>query len=269
MASPPPGWVWQGTWQDGRWYGQWVPGPGMSGPGMSGPGISGPGMSGPGISGPGISGPGMSGAAYGPAGTYVPPRVIDADMQRMIDRCRDYRHDSGVAGAVVGGIVGGVVGNRVVSGDRVAGTLGGAALGAVAGGAIDHAGKRRRDRECEAFFADHPDYAPGGAAYGPPPGVPPQPGAAGVPMAYGVPMTYGVPMAYATGTYATMPMAPAGYMMMPVQQGGQIPQAPQAPCVETKTVTTEYVDAPRHRLMRAKPHAVAPRRKEKRVYTGS
>ncbi len=259
MASPPPGWVWQGTWQDGRWYGQWVPGPGMSGPGMSGPGMSGPGM----------SGPGMSGAAYGPAGTYVPPRVIDADMQRMIDRCRDYRHDSGVAGAVVGGIVGGVVGNRVVSGDRVAGTLGGAALGAVAGGAIDHAGKRRRDRECEAFFADHPDYAPGGAAYGPPPGVPPQPGAAGVPMAYGVPMTYGVPMAYATGTYATMPMAPAGYMMMPVQQGGQIPQAPQAPCVETKTVTTEYVDAPRHRLMRAKPHAVAPRRKEKRVYTGS
>lgn len=23
----PPGWVWQGVWQDGRWTGQWMPGP--------------------------------------------------------------------------------------------------------------------------------------------------------------------------------------------------------------------------------------------------
>ena len=249
MASPPPGWVWQGTWQDGRWSGQWVPGPG-------------------------VSGSSVPAAAYGPAGTYIPPRVIDADTQHMIDRCRDYRHDSGVAGAVIGGVAGGVIGNRVVSGNRVAGTLGGAALGAVAGGAIDHAGKRRRDRECEAFFADHPDYAPGAAAYAPPPGVPPQPGTTGVPMAYGVPMPYATPMAYGTGTYAagsyaTMPMAPAGYMMMPVQQAGQIPQSPPAPCVETRTVTTEYVDAPRRRLIRAKPHMVVPHRKEKRVYTGS
>jgi hypothetical protein len=29
-ASIPPGWVWQGTWQDGRWNGQWVPGPGSA-----------------------------------------------------------------------------------------------------------------------------------------------------------------------------------------------------------------------------------------------
>jgi len=29
-AAIPPGWVWQGVWQDGRWNGQWVPGPGVA-----------------------------------------------------------------------------------------------------------------------------------------------------------------------------------------------------------------------------------------------
>lgn len=35
-AQIPQGWVWQGVFQDGRWSGQWVPGPGM-GPGMMPP----------------------------------------------------------------------------------------------------------------------------------------------------------------------------------------------------------------------------------------
>ena len=26
----PPGWVWQGVWQDGRWSGRWTPGPGVA-----------------------------------------------------------------------------------------------------------------------------------------------------------------------------------------------------------------------------------------------
>jgi hypothetical protein len=43
-----------------------------------------------------------------------------------------------------------------------------------------------------------------------------------------------------------------------------MPAGQQAPCVETKTVTTEYVANKRSRLIRAKPH-----HKDKRVYTGS
>lgn len=58
--------------------------------------------------------------------------------------------------------------------------------------------------------------------------------------------------------YAPMAYAPMGYMMVPVVT------MPQAPCVETRTVTTEYVDDRRRRALRSTPH-----HKEKRVYTGS
>jgi len=210
----PPGWVFQGTWHDGQWDGQWVPG------------------------NPG--GPG--GAPYAmPQDGYAPSPMADRETQHMINRCRNYHHDSVAEGAVIGGVAGGVIGNRLSGGNRVGGTIAGAAVGGVAGAAIERGAKHGRDRDCERFFNDHPEYAPGHAArmaYGTPPyGIPP----------YGAPMPYGAP--------------PMGYMMVPVMQ------VPLAPYTETKTVTTTYVTdrSVRHyRVMRAKPH-----HKDKRVYTGS
>jgi hypothetical protein len=114
----------------------------------------------------------------------------------MVDRCRDHHHDRD----------------------------------------MERSGRRARDRDCEAFFAGHPEYAQG---YAPPP-----------PMGPG----------YAPPPYGAMGYPPAGYMMVPVITG------PQAPCVETRTTTTEYVDVvdKRRRVFRARP-----RRRDKRVYTGS
>jgi hypothetical protein len=60
----PPGWVFQGTWHDGRWDGQWVPG---GAPGMM-------------PQGPMPQGPMPQGPGYGP--------VADRHTQHMIDRCR-------------------------------------------------------------------------------------------------------------------------------------------------------------------------------------
>jgi hypothetical protein len=96
-----------------------------------------------------------------------------------------------------------------------------------------HDGERRhaRDRDCEAFFRDHQQYAQGFPG-GPPP-------------------------------YGPVPYAPMAFMMVPIITG------PQQPFVETKTVTTKYivdkyVVEKRRRVIWSKP-----RRKEKRVYTGS
>jgi hypothetical protein len=158
------------VWQDGRWSGQWVPGPGV--------------------------GPGQ--AAYPSPPPGAAPWGGDPETQRMIERCRDTRH------------------------------------GAVVGAAIDRSGRKTRDRDCEAFFSDRPEFAP---SYGP--------------------MPYRQ-MPYGQMPYGPVGYPPAGYMMVPVITG------PQAPCVETRTVTTEYVTERRHHVIRAKPH-----RKEKRVYTGS
>jgi hypothetical protein len=95
--------------------------------------------------------------------------------------------------------------------------------------------------------------APETGSYAPPQGFGPsmpQQGPAPVAPAY---------PAMAFGTPETPPM---GYMMVPVPTGRQ------QPCVETRTVTTEYItDRPQHiahRVIRAKPH-----HKDKRVYTGS
>jgi len=170
-STPPPGWVWQGVWQDGRWSGQWVPGA---------PGA------------PVV----MPQGAYAPP---PPPMTPDPETQRMIDHCLKHHHD---------------------------------------GDAGDRDGRHARDRDCDVFFGVHPGYA------GNPPIDPPG-GPAG-------------PLPYGPTPYGAMPMAPMGWMMVPVIQG------PQAPCIETKTVTTEYVTERSHRVIRAKPH-----RKEKRVYTGN
>lgn len=173
----------------------------------------------------------------GPQGAYPMPYPAqpmsypapDPRMQDMMERCASYRPDSGTGGAVIGGLVGGVVGNRVASGNRVLGTVAGAAVGAVAGRAIDKAEDAGRERECRDFWASQP---PAGA-YGYP--------------GYG----YGYFPAY----------VPMGYVMVPV------PQAPAKPCVETKTVTYEYVTTPRRRYIPARPRDK--RVKEKRIYVGS
>lgn len=172
--------------------------------------------------------------SYPPQGYPMMPQA-DPEWQRMMERCSDAPHaDNGVGGAVLGGIVGGVVGNRVVDGDRVLGTVAGAAVGAVAGAAIDKA----EDRHAERDLREECDawFAHSGAQQGYPGGYP----GAG----------YGYP----------------GYIMVPVMLPAQ-----QKPCIETTTVTEEWVDVPvRQRTIPPRP---APRHdkrvKEKRVYTGS
>lgn len=166
---------------------------------------------------------------------YAPPEP-DERTREMMARCQSYRRDNGVGGAVIGGVVGGVIGNRIAPGDRTLGTVAGAAVGAVAGSAIDKAEDAHRARECEDFWRSQPAAT---AGYAPYPGY-----------GYG----YGYPVGY----------MPAGYMMVPVM----IQQGPAKPCVETRTVTYEYVTTPRRRAIapRARPHDK--RVKEKRVYTG-
>lgn len=170
---------------------------------------------------------------YQPMG-YAPESGPDPRTQEMMARCADYRPDNGVGGALIGGLVGGVVGNRIASGNRAVGTVAGAAVGAVAGAVIDKAEDKGRERECQDFWRGYsPSYGAGYPGYGP--------------AGYG----YGY--------------APMGYMMVPVT----MVQGPAKPCVETRTVTYEYVDVPRRRHIpaRARPHDK--RVKEKRVYTGS
>jgi len=151
----PQGWVWQGSFQDGKWTGQWVPGV------------------------PGAPMPGTMVPATPPA-AMPGPASLDPDMQRMLDRCLENRHGHG----------------------------------------------------CEAFFAAHPDFAPGIAP---------------------------APAPYPAMPYPPMVYPAMVYMMVPVITVGQ-----QKAVVETHTtVTTEYVTTRRH-CYHARPH-----RKEKRVYTGS
>ena len=66
------------------------------------------------------------------------------------------------------------------------------------------------------------------------------------------------PPAPAYPGYGPMAYPPMGYMMVPVMT------APQAPCVETRTVTTEYIIDKRRRIYHPAPH-----HHDKRVYTGS
>lgn len=170
---------------------------------------------------------------YGHPGYTMPVSsqgVPDPEMLRMMERCRVSARDNHVGGALIGGAVGGLVGNRIAGGDRIVGTVAGAAVGAVAGAAIDKAEDKGRDRECEEFFRRN----------GPPSGYADSAAYAG----------------YAPGY---------GYMMVPVMI-----TTPGKPCVETTTVTEEWVDAPvRRRYMPRRAVIHDKRIKEKRVYTGS
>lgn len=173
-------------------------------------------------------------------GPQMPAPPMDPEYQRMLDRCRVNNPDHHVGGALIGGVVGGVIGNRVASGDRVLGTVAGAAVGAVAGTAIDKAEDKALDRECDDFFR----------RYGPP-------------QAGGYPGGYGAGYPGYAGAYPGY--APYGYVMVPVMIQNQ-----QKPCVETTTVTEEWVNVPiRRRAVRHRPIVRDKRVKEKRVYIGS
>ncbi len=74
-----------------------------------------------------------------------------ADSRRYDDRelSRLCRRDDGVGGAAIGGVVGGVAGNRIAGrGNRSAGTLLGAAGGAIVGAVID----RAEDGQCRDYW---------------------------------------------------------------------------------------------------------------------
>ena len=60
-------------------------------------------------------------------------------------RYRNDRCDKGTGGTIIGAIAGGLLGNEVVGrrGDKTAGVIIGAGVGALAGRAIDRAGNRR------------------------------------------------------------------------------------------------------------------------------
>ncbi len=168
----------------------------------------------------------------------------DRAREAWLSECRrNHRgrdRDGGLGGAAIGGVLGGVVGNRVAGrGDRLIGTVAGAAIGAAAGAAIDRADGAGRARDmdyCERYLAQYSGgYGQGQGQSG-----------------YGY--TYAVPM-----------------MMVPVavQQKAQ-------PCTET-IVTEEYVTtAPRRRVaprrvyyapVRDKRVRIAPAPSGKRVRT--
>jgi len=83
------------------------------------------------------------------AGSIRPHREFASYGARYDARFDERRHrDSGIGGALVGGAVGGLVGNRIAGrGDRVIGSVAGAAVGAIAGAAIDRAGDDRNGRD--------------------------------------------------------------------------------------------------------------------------
>jgi hypothetical protein len=185
----------------------------------------------PGQAYPGQAYPGMpyGQMPYSYPGYAQQQAAPDPEYQHMLERCRINVRDNHVGGALIGGAVGGLVGNRIAGGDRIVGTVAGAAVGAVAGAVIDKAEDKGRDRECEDFFRRN-----------------------------------GPPSGYAGGYAANDAYPGYGYMMVPVMI-----TTPGKPCVETTTVTEEWVDAPRRRYIPRRPVIHDKRVKEKRVYTGS
>jgi hypothetical protein len=82
-------------------------------------------------------------------------------------RQRLSRRDNGLGGALLGGVVGGAAGYGIAGKrHRTLGTVAGAAVGAVAGMAIDKAEARGSRDECEAYLADYEArYSHGYAGY--------------------------------------------------------------------------------------------------------
>lgn len=155
---------------------------------------------------------------------------MDPDWQRMVERCNQPVRHDDGTG---GALIGGVVGG--VIGNRVAD--GDRTLGTVAGAAIGAVAgaaiDKAEDKGAERTLREECD-AFFAARQGPQGAYP----------GYG----YGYP----------------GYVMVPVM----LPRS--EPCVETTTVTEEWVDVPvRQRAAPRRPAPRVKRVKEKRVYTGS
>lgn len=79
-GSIPPGWVWQGVWQDGRWNGQWIPGPGVP---------------------PGAPTQGMYPPPPGMAPWSGDSEAMRPETMHMADRCREHHRDGRMAGAAM------------------------------------------------------------------------------------------------------------------------------------------------------------------------
>lgn len=108
-----------------------------------------------------------------PAQAEVDDTPPPQNRDEWLRECRRRLGDRGTGGAVIGGIVGGVAGHELAGrGDKVLGTVAGAAVGAIAGAAIDRAedAPRVRDR-CEGMLEGWNQNAAGqgyGYAYGVP-----------------------------------------------------------------------------------------------------
>lgn len=179
----------------------------------------------------------------------LPPQPAAFDREAWLEDCarqyrsgRSDRREGGIGGGILGAAVGGVIGNRVVDGDRLAGTLIGAGIGGIAGAVIGSAiaggGERERDRlreECEAWLDRYMAGGYGAGGYG----------AGGYGAGY-----YGHGYGYGYGHAVHMTYVPVLV---------QIPQR----AVVRETVTEEWVETPHHHTRPGKRqvhrHAPAPR----------
>ena len=110
---------------------------------------------------PPMSHPPMASGPHGPHGMPGPDhaRHEQARHNWLAECRRNHRgrdRDGGLGGAAIGGVIGGVIGNRVAGdGDRLIGTVAGAAVGAAAGAAIDRAdgaGRESVGDYCEQYL---------------------------------------------------------------------------------------------------------------------
>jgi hypothetical protein len=114
------------------------------------------------------------GAHGGPHGMPGPDHAgYERARQGWLAECRRNQRgrdrDGGRGGAAIGGVIGGVIGNRVAGdGDRLIGTVAGAAVGAAAGAAIDRAdgaGRESAGDYCEQYL-NYYSGQQGGYGYG-------------------------------------------------------------------------------------------------------
>ena len=169
------------------------------------------------------------------------------------------RRDTGLGGAAIGAVAGGVAGNVIAGrGNRLGGTLIGAGVGAAAGYAIDKTEDRGRPAPPPPPRARVSGY---GAGYPPPPAyaaeyAPPPPAYADdyAPPPYGA--DYAPPRSYTVAPGGTW-VSPDGATTVTTTSGGAYPAGSttvivqSVPVTTTTTTTTEYYDAsPRRKVRR-------------------
>ena len=158
------------------------------------------------------------------------------------------RRDTGLGGAAIGAVAGGVAGNVIAGrGNRLGGTLIGAGVGAAAGYAID----KTEDRGRPAPPPPPPRGSGYGADYAPPP---PAYADDYAPPPYGA--DYAPPRSYTVAPGGTW-VSPDGVTTVTTTSGGAYPAGSttvivqSVPVTTTTTTTTEYYDAsPRRKVRR-------------------